>query len=62
MKTRVRVNGRCTTGKQRYRDRVAALLVLSGIDNINPKRREQRVYRCQLCRGWHLTSQTKRVS
>lgn len=49
----------CPTGKWRYRDRIAALLALAGIDNTNPKRREQRAYRCPNCRGWHLTSKPK---
>lgn len=57
---RVRTVGRCRTGKERYRDRVAALLALAWLDNTDPKRRECRAYRCDLCRGWHLTSQTKR--
>lgn len=63
MTRRTRTPGTCPqTGKARYRDRIAALLALTGIDNSNPKRREQRAYRCQFCRGWHLTSQTKRTA
>lgn len=51
--------GTCPTGKLRYRDRIAAQLTLAGIDNLDPRRREQRAYRCPACRGWHLTSQTR---
>lgn len=59
----VRATGSCPrTGKTRFRDRIAALLALSGMDNLNPKRREQRAYRCEFCRGWHLTSQKKRTT
>lgn len=61
MTRRTRTSGRCTTGKHRYRDRIAALLALAGIDNLDPKRRERRAYRCPVCRGWHLTSQTKKT-
>ncbi|MEV7364285.1 hypothetical protein [Streptomyces sp. NPDC091299] len=49
--------GTCPTGKLRYRDRIAAQLALTRIDNLDPRRREQRTYRCPTCRGWHLTSQ-----
>ncbi|MEU1919324.1 hypothetical protein ABZ742_04025 [Streptomyces albogriseolus] len=52
----------CPTGKFRYRDRIAAQLALAGIDNVNPKRREKRAYRCPQCRGWHLTSKPRRTS
>lgn len=48
----------CPTGKQRYRDRIAALLALSKISGeTNRVRIERRAYRCEKCRGWHLTSQ-----
>ena len=50
----------CRTGKQRYRDRIAALLALTELPD-TPKRREQRAYRCPHCRGWHLTSQPQRT-
>lgn len=53
---RPRPNGTCPTGKLRYRDRVAALLALGRIDDIDPRRGEKRAYRCPRCRGWHLTS------
>lgn len=51
--------GTCRTGKLRYRDRIAALLTLDRLDNLDPARREKRAYRCPLCRGWHLTSKPK---
>jgi len=46
----------CPSGKWRYRDRIAAMFALAGIDRTGSKRREQRAYRCSACRGWHLTS------
>lgn len=50
--------GRCVaTGKIRYFDAETAELVLAGIGAHNPRRREQRAYRCPECSGWHLTSQ-----
>jgi hypothetical protein len=48
-----------TCRKIRYRDKIAALLALA---RTGSKRRagrpkdEQRVYRCPVCKGWHLTS------
>lgn len=52
--------GRCAaTGKIRYFDAETAELVLAGIDHDNPRRREQRAYRCPECAGWHLTSQAR---
>jgi hypothetical protein len=59
----IRATGSCArTGKARFRDRIAAQLALNGIDNSDPKRRERRAYRCQFCRGWHLTSQKQRTT
>lgn len=59
----VRNSGACPrTGKARFRDRIAAQLALTGMDNTDPKRRERRTYRCPLCRGWHLTSQKQRTT
>ena len=48
----------CETGKRRFRDEVAAMFALA--THAEGKRRdkdEERVYRCPMCRGWHLTSQ-----
>ncbi|WP_459545177.1 hypothetical protein [Nocardia sp. X0981] len=54
---------RCAaTGKIRYFDPETAELVLAGIDHDNPRRREQRAYRCPECAGWHLTSQARNDS
>lgn len=50
----------CPTGKQRYRDRLAAKFALLRIStDDNPRRREKREYRCPACLGWHLTSQPR---
>ncbi|MEV7061635.1 hypothetical protein AB0N97_02320 [Streptomyces collinus] len=48
---RPRPNGTCPTGKLRYRDRIAALLALGRIDDIDPRRGEKRAYRCPRCSG-----------
>lgn len=50
---------RCSTGKVQYFARVDAELALASIDRTNPTRREQRVYHCPVCDGWHLTSQAR---
>lgn len=44
--------------KRRYRDLIAAKLALEQIASKSHRREknEQRVYRCYLCRGYHLTS------
>lgn len=60
---RTRGVGSCPCGKVRYRDRVAALMVLARIVAVDSPRRakqEQRPYPCPLCHGWHLTSQPRR--
>lgn len=51
------------TGKIRHRDRIAALLALASAQHTDGSRRpklEQRAYRCPTCKGWHLTSQTRK--
>ena len=45
----------CSTGKVRYRDRLAALIVLATLRHRGKGQR--RVYRCPSCNGWHHTSQ-----
>ncbi|MFD6699405.1 MULTISPECIES: hypothetical protein [unclassified Microbacterium] len=48
---------RCT--KTRYRDRIAALLVLAQIknhDKASRPKQEARAYYCDECHAWHLTS------
>ena len=54
---RLRLMPICT--KMRYRDRIAAMLVLAQIQNQDKASRpkqEARVYFCDDCRGRHLTS------
>lgn len=46
------------TGKVRFRDKLAAQIELAGA--VRRDKGEQRAYRCEFCRGWHLTSQSKR--
>ncbi|MFB7867425.1 hypothetical protein [Streptomyces sp. NPDC056069] len=51
----------CSSGKQRYRDRLQARIALAGLRaNPHPRRQEQRSYYCPACSGWHLTSQPRR--
>lgn len=47
-------------GKLRYSSIDDATAALANIDHHNPRRREQRVYLCPFCHGWHLTSQPPR--
>lgn len=49
-------NGKRCPTKRRYRDRLDALIALARIRRDG----ERRIYRCPLCRGWHLTSQERR--
>ncbi|WP_146089005.1 hypothetical protein [Nocardia cyriacigeorgica] len=51
---------RCRSGKLTYFSFDDADLALAGMDRNDPRRREQRVYLCPICRGWHLTSQELR--
>ena len=47
-----------TCTKRRY-DKVGAMIALAGTDfasNRNSKRHECRMYFCDSCRAWHLTS------
>ena len=57
-----RPTGSCGFGKVRYADRIEALLALADTtrEAANDKRTEKRVYRCEECHGWHLTSQPKK--
>lgn len=51
--------------KVRYPNKIDAELALGRIDKVAKKHRKsgvkqpERVYRCQLCKGWHLTSEPK---
>jgi hypothetical protein len=55
---------RCPTRKIRYLDESAAKVALVSARAANVLRRygraktEQRVYQCDRCDGWHLTSQS----
>lgn len=46
----------CRTGKVRYRDRIAGALALIRTRDVGAVR----IYRCEHCRGWHTTSQTRK--
>ena len=48
--------------KTKYRDRIAAAVALADTNRARSGRRnETRVYYCQSCKGWHLTSQSKKA-
>lgn len=48
--------------KVRYRDSLEAKMALARITNTsNRDRVPQRSYKCPHCKGWHLTSQNKRI-
>lgn len=54
---------KCTSGKIRYRDKVAALIALSKIEYRSKRRnakvrlkQERTIYRCDRCSGFHLSS------
>lgn len=57
-----RVEPIVTCKKQRFKDEIAAKLALAKIGNKNRpgSRAESRAYHCPKCKGWHLTSQSKR--
>lgn len=58
----VKTAGLCASGKARYRDKVAAMLVLATVrrrDGSHRPKLEARAYRCPQCRGWHLTSKRR---
>lgn len=47
----------CLTGKRRYPTKLDAKIALADILRRDRKqRREQRIYRCPSCNGFHLTS------
>jgi hypothetical protein len=51
------MNHPCRTRKVRYTDNLAARIALAAIERkTNRAGGERRAYRCQHCRGWHLTS------
>lgn len=45
----------CPSGKARYRDRQSAVVVLRNVQQRGGLL--TRAYRCEMCKGWHLTSQ-----
>lgn len=61
MRHKIGKDKNCITGKTRYRDRKSATYVMRSMHN-EPSRTTtpQRVYECQHCDGWHLTSQDRR--
>lgn len=49
----------CPSGKTRYRDELAARMVLAKTrapGRRSSGREERRAYRCWQCAGWHLSS------
>ena len=56
--------GSCRTGKSRFPNRVEAMIALSETTRPTAKsnRSEQRIYLCQMCAGWHMTSQSLRAT
>jgi hypothetical protein len=52
-----RVAVKCSTGKVRYWDKLGAKIELAKVQHEDHG--ERRVYRCEFCRGWHLTSQAR---
>lgn len=51
------------TGKVTYRDPFAAGKALEKAKRSpSPNRREQALYACRHCGGWHLTSKTRRAA
>ena len=64
-----RMSKPCPTKKHRFRDHLEAVRALhhagttrkfAELDGRSSRRREQRAYKCTLCRGFHLTSQPER--
>lgn len=52
--------GACKSGKLRFVSEKAATEALDlALRSKDPKRMEERVYPCPLCKGWHLTSTPK---
>lgn len=58
---------RCALGKVRFPDHESAVEALHGARfsrlrseelGMATRRQEQRAYRCDICRGWHLTSKS----
>ena len=48
--------------KKKYNNELSAMFALSQTKycgKFNPKRNEKRIYFCNKCKAWHLTSQEK---
>ena len=50
--------GKRCTEKRRFRTRLDAMMALAWTQRRDTG--ERRLYRCPICKGWHLTSQAKR--
>lgn len=64
-----KLKSKCVTGKVRFRDRQESIEALHRAenarkfneqDNLENRRMEKRIYKCEFCVGFHLTSQDKR--
>lgn len=63
MRRRIGKDGRkCRTKKVRYRDEKSAILAMRWAnDRLQGDVMPSRVYECEFCHGWHLTSQEERT-
>lgn len=54
----IEMNNHCT--KRKFKDKIAALFALSQCRARNKKgnRQEKRIYYCDMCHTWHLTSKS----
>jgi hypothetical protein len=57
-RTKARSVSTCKTGKRGYKDEIAAKLTLAKVQyQDKPGHNERRVYKCNMCHRYHLTSQ-----
>jgi hypothetical protein len=63
-RTKVDARALCPTGKMRYLSNARATLRLLAVQAMPEDGRTKpvRVYRCERCDGYHLTSQSKRAA
>lgn len=63
MRRRVAKAGRCwKTGKVAFRDERSAKISQQNIaDNSDRRRKPIRVYQCEFCNDWHMTSREERT-
>ena len=53
------MNKKCS--KIKYKDKIAAMLALDSCKNSKAgKRQERRIYYCNICKCYHLTSKNKK--